>query len=632
MQASANRTHLFIIESVSERIFKAPKDLNEVVINNRAAGFSEPEFAALANAVQPFTFYQDHLEILDNDYLNPVSPGSTKAYYFNIKDTLYQGQDSIYVLTYEPRKGKNFEGLKGLLYIHTNNYAIQSVIAQPVTPQFINIKIEQQYQLIDGNQWFPLALNFEVFAENYPTKLLGIKANGRTYVDSVAINPSLKKYKFKRDTWRMGDDPYERSDSLWQSLRHKVLTQKEERTYSLVDSIGEENNFDTFQKWAGVLSTGRYPLGKVDFLFTELGVNTYELVRLAAGFGTNKKFSKYFNAEVYGAYGIRDKGLKYGGALGVNILDDKRLEWRLSYKKDIDEPARPLPENADLFSSRFYANRMSQVEEIRMAISGRPFSFLEGEVALSRNKWQPGFDYALFVGDDYKMDFSFTEVQVNARYAFGEQYFNFMGMRTARETPHPVLTLTYAKGIDGWLDGEYDYHRVAIGLEQSFLVRRFGTTTYKLEAGFISNPGLPYNRLSVSNTFNNDSYVELIVNTFQTLRAYEFLSDRFVHLFIRHDFKSLLFRTEKFQPRLSLIHNMGFGTLSNKDQHRSIAVRTMEKGFFESGVRLGNIIRIPVANIVYVGLGAGVYHRYGPYTLPGFWENTSVNLALDLSF
>lgn len=632
LETSFKDKHMFIMESVTNRQFKAPKDIHETITHNRVSGFKAPSFAALANAIQPFSFYQDHLEILDKDYLNPISPGSTKAYYFNLEDTLYQGQDSIFLISYKPKKGKNFEGLEGVLYIHTSTYAIKNVIAQPANPVFINLKIEQQYQFVNKEQWFPEALNFEFFIEKYPSEFIGLEIIGRSYIDSVQINPTLSKKRFKRDAWSMSDDAFERSDSIWQTLRHEPLTEREKRTYVFVDSVGSENHFDTFLKLTEALASGRFPLGKIDLLFNRiLRLNEYENARFGLGLGTNNRLSKYFNLEAYAGYGVKDKNWKYGGALNVNLLDEDRLTFRAAYQKDLEEPAVMFGSFGQLFDTRLYAERMSKVELQRISLNARPFSFFETEAGFSQSVWQPGFDYRFKMDDNLIEEFTYTSFDLVFRYAYSEQTVSVFGSRVAQRTPFPILSFAYEKGFDGLLDGEYDFDRFTLVLDHSFLSRRFGNTTYRFEAAWVDGD-LPYNRLFTSNTFSNDSWLEVINYTFQTMRPNEFLSDRYVHFYFRHDFKNLLLRTKKFQPRFAVVHNMGIGDLRQTDTHEGISVKTMEKGFFESGLRIGDIIRIPYFNIAYIGLGAGVYHRYGPYALPDFWDNTTVNLALDFSF
>ncbi|MFH2143856.1 MAG: DUF5686 family protein, partial [Bacteroidota bacterium] len=146
-----NDYHFFIMESVSERKFIYPDKNNEKVIATRVAGLKQPSFMLLATQLQSFSFYNEQIIISDKNYLNPISEGSTAKYLFILEDTMFsENNDTIYIISYRPFKGKNFDGLKGILHINTNKYAIQSVIAEPYEQEkTLNIKIQQNYIFID---------------------------------------------------------------------------------------------------------------------------------------------------------------------------------------------------------------------------------------------------------------------------------------------------------------------------------------------------------------------------------------------------------------------------------------------------------------------------------------------------
>ena len=107
------------------------------------------------------------------------------------------------------------------------------------------------------------------------------------------------------------------------------------------------------------------------------------------------------------------------------------------------------------------------------------------------------------------------------------------------------------------------------------------------------------------------------------MRMNEFLSGRFVNIFWRQDFGSLLFKSKKFKPKLLLLTNYGIGSLNNPEEQQGIMFKTMEKGYWESGILINNIIKS--SNII--GIGFGTFYRYGAYTLP----NTKDNFAYKLS-
>ena len=64
--------------------------------HNRVSGFQDPTFVAIANEIQPLSFYDERLTFVGQEFLNPISRGSTEQYFFDLRDTLYQGNDTIF--------------------------------------------------------------------------------------------------------------------------------------------------------------------------------------------------------------------------------------------------------------------------------------------------------------------------------------------------------------------------------------------------------------------------------------------------------------------------------------------------------------------------------------------------------
>jgi hypothetical protein len=124
--------HSFLMETITERRFRFPNDNYERVLMNRVSGFKTMGVVALANMVQPFSFYDDFLRLIDKNYVNPVSKGNVSLYFFNIEDTLYAGVDTVFILSFRPKKGKVFEALSGVLHINSRNWAVQMCVRNPL--------------------------------------------------------------------------------------------------------------------------------------------------------------------------------------------------------------------------------------------------------------------------------------------------------------------------------------------------------------------------------------------------------------------------------------------------------------------------------------------------------------------
>jgi len=312
--------HIFLMESLVDRKFKAPKHLLERILNNRISGLKSPTFSAIIHSLQPFAFYDNYVKVLDKKFLNPLSPDSEEQYFFNLVDTLYQDQDSIFVITFTPKKGKIFDGLEGVLNIHTDNYGLQLLKAKPATPGAMKLTLEQFYDRIDG-RWFPIQLNIGIEADKYPSPHLGTKFSGRSYIDKIKINPPLRNKDFPLDGVAMEKGSDNRSDSLWTEIRTVPLSIEEKRTYRWLDSLGAKKNIDKTLKIFDALVQGFYRLGPINWdIFKSFKSNPVEGFRPGLRLVTNDAIAENIQFGIYAGYGLRDRRWKYKGDVDWTLL------------------------------------------------------------------------------------------------------------------------------------------------------------------------------------------------------------------------------------------------------------------------------------------------------------------------
>jgi hypothetical protein len=87
---------------------------------------------------------------------------------------------------------------------------------------------------------------------------------------------------------------------------------------------------------------------------------------------------------------------------------------------------------------------------------------------------------------------------------------------------------------------------------------------------------------------------------------------------LKHTFNKIQL-APKINPEFTVVTRMAFGSNNQATQHLGIAYKTMEQGFFESGVE---------CNKLFKGFGLVAFYRYGPYQLAHFEDN----IALKISF
>ena len=198
-------------------------------------------------------------------------------------------------------------GLTGVLYINTNKYAIQNVIAQPFEKGLVGIKLQQQYQFVDNKQWFPSQLNFELILNQYNIRGTGISANGKGYIKDVELYADLNKKDFSAESLQMDDSASQRNNQFWTENRTEALQEKEKITYRVIDSIGEKINLDKKLKFFEKLLLGRVPLKFIDIDLTKtLVFNRFEGYRAGLGVYTNERFSKLVSVGGFFGYGLKD--------------------------------------------------------------------------------------------------------------------------------------------------------------------------------------------------------------------------------------------------------------------------------------------------------------------------------------
>jgi hypothetical protein len=633
-----NKQDIAIMETVVERKFMAPDRNYENVKANRISGFQDPIFVFLVSQIQSTSFYKEFFSILDKSYINPVSSGSKNKYIFIIEDTLYTDRlDTVFIISFRPRPNTNFEGLKGLLYINSYKWAVQSAIARPARQEGFSIKIQQKYELIDDFQWFPVQLNTDitfaraqVAAGTTRASLVGI---GKSYIRDIVINPELVRRQFATLGVDVDPDSHEKPDSFWNAYRLDTLSARDQRTYFFLDSIGREANFDRIANSFETLMSGKIPIKFIDIDIDRIiKYNDYQGIYLGIGAHTNDKLSRKFKVGGYWGYGFKDKSAKYGGDASFVINRRHEVAVGAKYSFDLQEFAgvRFFDDRDNFLTGEnwrnFLISNMNPTKDLGATLGFRllrDYKFGLGFHLVTKEATD-GYQYQLAQGEGTSValnEFRFTTFNAGLRFAFREEFLVTKRSRISLGTKYPVLWVQYTRGIEGWLDGEFGYNRVDVKIEKSFFTKYLGRTSLMLKGGLVDRV------IPATELFNgNGSYRFFTIyapNSFGTMRMNEFLSDRYAALYFTHNFGKLLKRWEKFQPELAITTNAAFGWLKYNENHLGINYKTMEKGYFESGLLVNNLLNLRVYS-----LGFGAAYRWGYYSYPLFKDNIALKISI----
>ncbi len=633
---AAHTRHLMVLESVTKKYFKAPDKSIEKVIGSKISGFKDPTMGTVPDGLQNFGFYDNNIYLMNEYFLNPISDQGDKRYIFLLKDTTFNGTDTTFIMDYLPKIGSNFDGFIGEIHINSNKWGIEYISAFPNDTGKVSLGLEQWYTLIDGKYWFPRQLNFNYVLERFPLRETGAIMAGKAFIDSVKINIPLNDSLFSHLEVDFIEGAGSKSVDFWDVHRAEQLDLKELQTYQYMDSLGERYNFDGIVYSTHNLYNGFLSFGKFDLQFNKfVAYNAYERLRLGLGIYTNKYLSKDFKIGGYFGYGTKDKNWKFGGTAKFYFKQDPDNNIEINYFNDLRPPGLLDVRYWKFFGGfreQFYSTIMDNYEEVSAFLNWRVYNYFETKVGLKNYVLSTNYDYLflpLAEGEDPEnVEYGFTESYAKVRWAYKEKFKNNFGQRISMGSDYPVLFLSWSHGFKGIGRGQFDYNKLEFGVQYNYFFTGWGESEITIEAGFIDQ-SVPY----AVNFNSRPSYKPgasfYLPNTFQTMRVNEFTSSQYASLFYMHDFKALLFKAGYFKPELTVVQGISFGTLRNKENHQGLIYRTMEKGFFETGFVLDNIVRINTFNLGYIGIGAGAFLRYGPYR---FIQRPQDNWAFKISF
>jgi len=637
--------YLMLTESYTERIYKFPGQTKETVLATKFSGLKNATFGVTTSDFQPFGFYKDYLVMNNVSFVSPVIEGSINMYKFRLKERIPHENDTTYIISFEPRAGKNFKGLKGLIYINSDGYAIENIIASPADEKgmIFTFRLQQKYERTNG-KWFPAQLNSTLSQKDLRTDSVLIFWDCRSYITNVDFGKTFTKADFSDVKLEYHPQAGKRADTTWRRMRTDSLNEKGIITYETYEMLPAKykNMIEKVNKVFQILSLEGIPVGKVDIPFKYIisGINKYESFRIGTGLQTNPLFSKWFSVGGFAGYGLRDKAFKYGGNVQFNIQQRTNTVLRFDYSRDIAEPGNVdhFVRNGSVFSNQslrnFQRSRFDSVEQFKINFSTKIRPSIQSDIWLLNELRNPAeYEYEFTNAGENFRSFRNTELGIGFRLTRGES-FTRMGRSKLRTKPATTeLLVQLSKGLNNVLNGELDYTKAAVRFNHSFKFKRLGKLSFRLEAGQVWGD-VPYSYLFNARATKAGKLSVYVPDHFQTVGLYEFASSRTASLFLEHNFGNLLFKPTNIsiRPEIFVVQNISYGSLGNAAAHKLLAFKTPEKGLFESGIMIKNIYRRSLYSLVYIGIGGGVFYRYGYYALPKNADNWAFKWGFSISF
>jgi hypothetical protein len=613
--------HVLISETYSRRSYRKPQKLQEEILATRFSGFKSPMFTTLVTDVLPFHCYTDYLRLNGKDFRNPLSAGSGQWFTFNLHDELLQGTDTLWIISFFPKKQGN--ALRGLLYITSRDYAVANFVGSYADSSLgSSIRIEQRYTEVSG-KWFPHQLNYVYHLSLGPNDKKDesgvISMQGTSRIDSVSFEEAPGFHFDKVHTIKLDPAAGNRSDSAWQSVRPDMLDRKEARTYVFMDSLMGAIKVDRFMPYLAKLVEAKVPIGLVDINLERLyRYNSYEGSRPGLGLQTNDKISSHFSLGAWAGYGFHDAHWKWGGFAEAYLDAYKESLVRLEYEHDLRDPGRVRlhPELDNNYLRNYLITRADLYDAYMLSLQRR-FGYLGATLSLRHESVVPQYDYAWNWEGHTAKDYTADELSLRLRYAFAERSAPLFGKYFSTGSRYPVLYANICYGMADMAKTKINYVQMLAAAAWQKPVARLGLERWVIEAGKLwSDAPLPIGKLFAGPGMRNDDNHFYLFGGLLTAYPYAYFADAFVSGSWRHEFDWRLFKldmgTFSSMPGLGIQYNGFWGTLSNRNAQNTFAFSVPDEGYHEAGILMRDLLRLRYLHLYYFGITCGYFYPLQP--------------------
>jgi hypothetical protein len=608
---------VFLSEAVSNVYYrKNPKASIENIKATKVSGIeNESMMQFLGDKFQQTNPYDNFIELFQKNFVSPIANAGLNFYRYYLVDSAYHDNKWCYKVMFKPRRQQTLT-FTGHYWVHDTTFALKEIemrIADDANINFINdMLISKTYDLAEDKYWLPVKDyvigDFNLIEDN--DKVLGFFGRKTTTFRNYLVNRPREDAFFRSPVSVIVDEKAsKRSEEFWISSRHEVLTRDEKTIYFMIDTLKTLPRFNTYVDIIQMVTTGYYVSGNFEYgpYASLLSFNDVEGLRFRAGGRTSNAFSTKLMFNGHLAYGTKDREFKYGAGLLYMFNKNPRSALSINYKHDIEQ----LGASQNAFREDFFltflfrrnpADKLSMVEEYSAYYQHEWFNGFQNTLHLiHRNLFSPESADFEFSGHDNTESstsqrvLSSTEVRLDTRLAYQEQFLMGEFERISLGAKYPILNLRYSYGIPRLLKGRYEYHKLQLGVSHWFNVRNLGWSKYIIESGRIWGK-LPYPLLKLhegNETFFFDEHA------FNMMNYFEFVSDKYLTLYYTHHFDGYFFNRiplfRKLKWREVIFAKALFGSLDEKNRNYSVfpdGLNTLDKPYFETGAGVENIFKV----------------------------------------
>ncbi len=615
---------IFINEALSEVYGDNKlKKTKEILTANKNSGFSDNQqvIAFIKDLYADYNIYDNYLTFFDKSFTSPLSRTGIDVYNYVLRDTAFVDGKWCYNIVFYPRR-KSELTFKGDFWVNDTTFAIKNINMAATKSANINwvkdIYIEQEFDVLNDSV-FLLTKDYMMsdFALRKKETSRGIYGKRTTYYRNHEFNQPKPESFYKEPVNFVDNSVYQKPEEYWEENRFEKLSKDEKGVYQMLDTLKTNRKFKRLTSLVEILGSGYINYGKFDYgpIFSTVGYNEVEGVRLRTGGRTYFGPNDPWRIEGYTAYGFDDHKFKYG--LSGKWMVDKKSRIILSggNRRDIEQIGASLTTTNDVLGRSFASSGLFTTSSNGKLTNINLSTFAFEIEPLKNLVFQAGFSYRTlesasptFSLDYYKVkptaenpvgviagDVKQAETNVQIEYTPGRKMVGYGVERNEVDAPFPRVFVNYSSGSKGLFDSDFDYQRLQLYYRQPLIIGMLGRTNLTTEIGKTFG-AVPLGLMSIIP--GNQTYFT-IENTFSNLNFYEFVADEYATFQIDHHFNGKLFAYLPYVRKMNLreiIFARGvYGNVSDENKALNasgLTYRAPNPAYWEYGFGIGNIFKV----------------------------------------
>lgn len=524
--------------SIDIHYLRNPKREKVVIKATNTNSLADVESDIITQLIQKsnrFNFYNNHVRILDKEFVSPLSTMGRFFYKYHLVDSLFIDDKYCYEVRVAPLRDGDLT-FNGTVWINDSTFALKRIsveVSNKANLNFIDrITIQQELIPTATGAWIP-----------FKTRILSDAVN--IFINAYTINQnfSTNRYplSFYNTELQIADSANKVSNETWKEIRGSSLDSQAIASIAKIDTLRNIPLVKITTALVNMSIKGFVNLGKVEvgpymLLYKN---NEVEGHRFRIGFRTNSNLSEKWIAKGFLAYSTNLQEFKYNAQLERFLSRKSWTKIGVQYSEDVENLGALDEFYSNSAFNSFAASfgggdKMNEIKIGRIWIETDLFRGFTQKVIFKHKFFRPlspDYHFAYYTDKNRTQtnsDITVSELNFTSIYQPKATFIIDKNERfPVSITKAPTLTFNYSIGLKGVLDGGFSYHKTSLGIKQTIPLGSLGSFAYDLTLAK-TYTSLPYPLLHMFN--GNESFFRLS-RTFNLMTYGEFIADESAEFF-----------------------------------------------------------------------------------------------------